>query len=66
METCKTWSNINIYITSSSVQPPSLDAVAGTTTLTGPGTSTLTAVRKIPARRDVQFLSPVASLYPER
>lgn len=63
---CKTSSNSNIHRTFSPVQPPSSDAVAGTTTLTGPGMSTLTAVRETQVRKDVQFLSPVAPLYQER
>lgn len=46
--------------------PRSSDAVAGTTTPTGLGTSTLTAVRETQARRNVQFLSPAAPLYQER
>jgi len=40
--------------------------VAGTTTLTGPGTSTSTALRQTPAMRSVQFLSHAALLYQKK
>lgn len=55
-----------IYILIGPLLPDSLSAVAGTTTLTGPGTCTSTAARQTPAMRDVRCRSPAARLCLER